>query len=77
MARIERQIDAASNKAVGKPESCVPIRIAPQQRPAKFRGWTFVPDNDNEGLTGAEAEEAASALYSRLRRRRWPPRSNL
>ncbi len=41
-------------------------RIAPYQRPAKFQGWTFVPDNDNEGLTGTEAEEAASALIFAL-----------
>ena len=40
--------------------------IAPYQRPAKFHGWTFVPDNDNEGLTGTEAEEAASALIFAL-----------
>src|SRR6478609_3265072 len=40
--------------------------IAPHQRPAKFHGWTFVPDNDNEGLTGTEAEEAASALIFAL-----------
>jgi hypothetical protein len=40
--------------------------IAPHQRPAKFRGWTLVPDNDTEGLTGTEAEEAASALIFAL-----------
>ena len=40
--------------------------IAPHQRPAKFHSWTFVPDNDNEGLTGTEAEEAASALIFAL-----------
>jgi hypothetical protein len=40
--------------------------IAPHQRPAEFHSWTFVPDNDNEGLTGTEAEEAASALIFAL-----------
>ena len=40
--------------------------IAPHQRPVKFHRWTFVPDNDNEGLTGTEAEEAASALIFAL-----------
>ena len=40
--------------------------IAPHRRPAKFHSWTFVPDNDNEGLTGTEAEEAASALIFAL-----------
>ena len=56
---------AASNKPWGSPIMRT-HPIAPHQRPAKFHGWTFVPDNDNEGLTGTEAEEAASALIFAL-----------
>jgi hypothetical protein len=41
-------------------------RITPYQSPAKFDGWTLVRDNDTDGLTGTEAEEAASALIFAL-----------
>ena len=62
--RIERSWQA-SNKPWGSPIMRI-HPIAPHQRPAKFHGWTFVSDNDNEGLTGTEAEEAASALIFAL-----------
>ena len=62
--RIER-CRQASNKPWGSPIMRI-HPIAPHQRPAKFHSWAFVPDNDNEGLTGTEAEEAASALIFAL-----------